>query len=48
MSPLKACAHCKMNKACRDLPGFCVLVQMAVIVGLVGFVGYLFASHALA
>jgi hypothetical protein len=37
-----------MNKVCKDLPGFCALVQMAVVVGLVGFVGYLFVSQALA
>jgi hypothetical protein len=37
-----------MNKSCKDLPGFCIVLQMAAVVALVGFIGYLFASHALA
>lgn len=37
-----------MNKVCKDLPGFCILLQMSVVVALVGFLGYLFVSQALA
>ena len=44
----KACNHCAMNKVCNDLPGFCILVQMGAVVALVGFLGYLFVSQAIA
>lgn len=45
---MKTCKRCSMNKVCKDLPGFCILLQMSVVVLLVGFVGYLFVSQALA
>jgi len=45
---VKTCKHCAMNKVCKDLPGFCILLQMSVVVLLVGFLGYLFVSQALA
>jgi hypothetical protein len=44
---LKACKNCGFNKVCSDLPGICILMQMAAVVVLVGTLSYLFVTQEL-
>jgi hypothetical protein len=38
---------CGFNTVCKDLPGICILMQMAAVVVLVGTLSYLFITQEL-
>ncbi len=39
---MKKCKMCTLRKTCGDLPGFCLLLPMGAVVGLILFLGFLF------
>jgi hypothetical protein len=38
---------CTFGKACRDIPGVCIVLQMILVVALSGVLGYLFVTQEL-
>ena len=39
---MKNCKLCRLNKTCNDLPYICIALQYVALVGVMGFLGYLF------
>lgn len=35
------------GKACRDIPGVCIVLQMILVVALAGVLGYVFVTQEL-
>ncbi len=43
---VKKCQLCRYKKVCKDLPFFCVIMQHAAVVALLGWLVYLFLNTA--
>jgi len=44
---VKNCKLCRLSTVCNDLPGICIIVQYVAVVGIVGFLAYLFITSEL-
>lgn len=44
---MKALKSCSFGKACGDLPGICIVLQMLMVIILAGGLGYLFVTQEL-
>jgi hypothetical protein len=43
----KECRLCALRGQCKDLPGYCLLLNYIAIIALLGTLGYLFFSGLL-
>lgn len=44
---MKALLSCTFGKACSDIPGVCIVLQMILVVAISGALGYLFVTQEL-
>jgi hypothetical protein len=44
---VKSLLSCSFGKACSDIPGVCIVLQMILVVALSGVLGYVFVTQEL-
>lgn len=44
---MKSLLSCSIGKACSDIPGVCIVLQMILVVVLSGVLGYVFVTQEL-
>lgn len=44
---MKSFWSCAFGKACSDIPGICIVLQMILVVALSGVLGYMFVTQEL-
>ena len=44
---MKSFLGCTLSKACSDIPGICIVLQMILVVAISGVLGYVFVTQEL-